>query len=412
MTSALGATDRVLLFSSDCHGGLQPEHYAPWLESAYHDELERYIRRNDARLGDTTAIHKNAPDRERRVAYATDLAFRLAELESQGYVGEVIYPDEAGENEIPFTGYFGGPAHHPIELYAAALRAYNRWLGEAATSGRQLGLMLVPLHSPDYARREVERARDAGLRGIMPAFDGLDRTTQFCDAKYDAVWAACTAENLAVHFHVGSGTPWAISDLDPSAKGVNRFEGMLWCHRPLWQMVFGGVLERHPELRLVFAETFSDWMPRAFDAMDGSWDRLDDRSACPRRPSEYRSQVFLGSSLLSLRELEIRDEIGVDSMMFGPDYPHARGPWSCTTQYLRMTLGELHVPEHEARAIVGENIVRLYDLDVQALASIAEQVGPTIDEILAPPTQDVLDSIPGHLRKPLEEMRQRGPSYF
>jgi predicted TIM-barrel fold metal-dependent hydrolase len=247
-------------------------------------------------LGDKVSAHRNVPDRDRRVAFATDLQFRIKELEAQGYVGEVIYPDEAADNEIPFTGYFGGPGPYPPDLYMASLRAYNRWLGESAVPGQQIGLMLLPLHDPAYAVEQVEGARDAGLCGIMPAFDGADRSTQLFDPKCDQVWAACAAEGLPVHFHTGSGAPWAIFDFSPGAMGVNRFEGMLWCHRPLWQMILGGVLERHPRLKLVFAETFSDWVPRAFEAMDSAWARLDDHSLCPRPPSSYRcDQVFLGS---------------------------------------------------------------------------------------------------------------------
>jgi hypothetical protein len=99
-------------------------------------------------------------------------------------------------------------------------------------------------------------------------------------------------------------------------------------------------------------------------------------------------------------------------MMYGPDFPHARGPWTCATQYLRLTLGELNVPEPEARAIVGENLVRLYGLDIDKLTLIADHVGPTIDDILTSPASEAEEAVPGYLRTPLEQMRNRTPSYF
>ena len=91
-------------------------------------------------------------------------------------------------------------------------------------------------------------------------------------------------------------------------------------------MIWGGVLERHPRLKLVLTEVGSGWVVGALESMDHTWRRSylrrDVREVVPDAPSDYfRRQCFLGSSLLSQAETQARHIIGVDKMMVGVDYP-------------------------------------------------------------------------------------------
>src|SRR5689334_13050274 len=98
------AAEWVMLISADCHGGPKPADYGPWIEERYVGDLARYVAENRPLAGDRIRNRPGMQDRDRRVAFATDPAFRLAELEGQGFVGEVIFPDPSDDNEIPFTG--------------------------------------------------------------------------------------------------------------------------------------------------------------------------------------------------------------------------------------------------------------------------------------------------------------------
>ena len=86
-------------------------------------------------------------------------------------------------------------------------------------------------------------------------------------------------------------------------------------------------------------------------------------------------------------EIEHRDEIGVDHVMFGRDYPHTEGTWPNTLDFL----GDLFagVPESDARKILGENAIRFFGFDAAALAAVADRVGPTVEQITGgPPALD------------------------
>jgi hypothetical protein len=72
-------------------------------------------------------------------------------------------------------------------------------------------------------------------------------------------------------------------------------------------------------------------------------------------------------------ELAMRHEIGVDSMAFGRDYPHAEGTWPNTVEYLSDIFRD--VPEAEVRAILGENLIGFLGLDRAHLVTVAERIG-------------------------------------
>jgi hypothetical protein len=89
-----------------------------------------------------------------------------------------------------------------------------------------------------------------------------------------------------------------------------------------------------------------------------------------------------GISFIHKCEVDMRHEIGVETVSFGRDYPHTESTWPNTVEYLR---GLLHgVPEPEVRSILGENVIRFLGLDRAKLAAIAQRIGPTYDEIAGP----------------------------
>ena len=75
----------------------------------------------------------------------------------------------------------------------------------------------------------------------------------------------------------------------------------------------------------------------------------------------------------------MRHGIGVNTMMWGSDYPHPEGTWPHTRERLHQTFEG--VPEGEMRAMLGENAVGVYGFDREKLAAEAERVCPLPSEI-------------------------------
>ena len=76
----------------------------------------------------------------------------------------------------------------------------------------------------------------------------------------------------------------------------------------------------------------------------------------------------------------MRHEIGVETILFGRDYPHPEGTWPHTREWLRDAFAG--VPEDELRLMLGENAIRFFGLDRDRLAEIAKRIGPTVEEII------------------------------
>jgi predicted TIM-barrel fold metal-dependent hydrolase len=244
---------------------------------------------------------------------------------------------------------------------------------------------------PEYAYGEVKKARALGLRGVMLQWDGVDPSfPPMYDGRFDAMWAACVEDDLPVNFHSGSGTHPGMYDRgDPVEEVLYVCESYFWVRRPLWRLILGGVLERHPNLKVGFVEMHADWIPRTLRSLDYLWTgRVSDalRATCPRPPSEYWArQCFVGAHAASLVEMEMLDEFAPGTFTYGTDFPHPGSAWGNSLEFLQATMGAAGVSEPAARAILGENVAKIYGVDVAKLAPIVERVGPTPEEILTVP---------------------------
>jgi len=249
---------------------------------------------------------------------------------------------------------------------------------------RHAGLALLgPVADVDAAVREVERARDAGLRGVVVRSQPFD-APPWNHPRYEPLWSACEALEMPVHTH-GGETP-EYGDL-PGSRSIWFTEVCWHAHRLFWHLLWAGVLERHPRLRLVFTEQFADWVPDLLHQLDalhaGAVAGMTRDAALRLRPSEvWARQCTLGGSFLTRRECERRQAIGVGNLMWGSDFPHDEGVWPRTREALHETFDG--VPEPELRAILGANAVRLYGLDGERLRRVAARIGPRPEDFAAP----------------------------
>jgi len=151
----------------------------------------------------------------------------------------------------------------------------------------------------------------------------------------------------------------------------------------MWQLMLGGVFDRHPDLKLIMSEVRVDWIPATLRHLDSLYDEHHADLPAEQRPSDYwRSNCLAGASFVHKAEVEMRHELGVDTVSFGRDYPHPEGTWPNTKDWLRDAFAG--VPDDEVRLILGENAIRFLGLDRAPLAEIAAHIGPPIDDITGP----------------------------
>jgi hypothetical protein len=124
-----------------------------------------------------------------------------------------------------------------------------------------------------------------------------------------------------------------------------------------------------------------DWIPAALRFLDQVFDERRADVPATRKPSEYwHTNCIAGASFIHKAEVEMRHELGIETILFGRDYPHFESTWPHTRQWLQEAFRG--VPEDELRLMLGENAIGFFGLDRERLAEIASRIGPTVDDII------------------------------
>ncbi|MCB1708906.1 MAG: amidohydrolase, partial [Halioglobus sp.] len=322
---------------------------------------------------------------------------RLNMLAGDGIAAEVLFPDGITEfNTPPFGAGLGlSPRDAVPELQWAGAMAHNRWLAEFCANDpvRHIGVASIPLlWDVQQAVEAVRWCVDNGLRAVMiPTLWG--EHPPYHHTRYDPFWEVCEDLGVIVHFHSGPaphpeyfGQNWPVEDSSeqlPGAMGVYVSEVMWWLYRPLTFMIWGGVFERYPKLKVVIVEGGTMFMlPPWLRLLDHNYRDVqfsaklgDFRSHLSMAPSEYyRRNIAIGASCVPRADLELRTAIGTDQIMWGSDYPHPEGTWPNTAEYFKTTFSDF--PEADGRKILGDNAVRFYGLDRAKLQVVANRIGP------------------------------------
>ncbi len=150
-----------------------------------------------------------------------------------------------------------------------------------------------------------------------------------------------------INVHAGSGLP-EYGELD-IARAIMLVELPWFSHRALWHLIFGGVLERFPNLKVALTEQGVAWLPRGLETLDWFYGRMVHGGAAEAlyfgaaaqgmtmKPSEYFARnVWVGASFLRSSESALRPQFGGDRIMWGDDYPHSEGTWPFSREALRV----------------------------------------------------------------------------
>jgi predicted TIM-barrel fold metal-dependent hydrolase len=387
-----------VIVSSDSHAGLPTERYREYLASRHHAAFDEFLAERHQALVAMTALGVRDEDyanrwfeeHEEDLRGGWDAAKRDEELDGDGVAGEVVFPDaDAVESRtcVPFGAGLGMSGDMDPVLGLAGAQAHNRWLAElcATSPDRRRGVALVPITAPlDDVLAEIRRAKASGLAAVMiPAMWMSQRP--YHDRSYDPVWALCQELEMPIATHSGPADRDSYGD----HLGIYVTEVVWWPARPLWFMLFSGVFDRFPRLRMGVTEAGCWWVP----GLLWFWDRLylgqkgseklgadPWKGALQMRPTEYFDRnCYIGASNTKRRELGLRYEIGVDNILWGNDFPHPEGTWPSTREWLRKTFHD--IPIDETRRMLGLAAAEVYGFDLDALRPIADMVGPTPEEL-------------------------------
>lgn len=342
-----------------------------WYVDGYKTMSFLGIQTGDRFEGDPTVLRTSATFDEVRSAVLHPRLY-IEENESDGVWGSVLYPSQG-------LVLFSVPVS---DVVTAAMKGYNDWLAEFCSedSGRLKGIAMVNLDDVEDAVAELQRCRDIGLSGALISV--LPPSWQPYRAPvYDRFWAA--AQDLEMPLSLHTATDRAdprvgaaafrlnVKDVPPSAFVNSDFQ----VRQTLADMIYSGVFERFPRLRVGSVEHEVGWIPFFLSRLDYAY---TDR---PRRGPEWRrfvepgvlpSDFFRRNVFVSFQEdphgLRLRDVFGVRALMWGSDYPHTESTFPRSRKILDRILAGIN--EDEARRIVCTNCSELYGFDVPAMATV------------------------------------------
>jgi predicted TIM-barrel fold metal-dependent hydrolase len=291
-------------------------------------------------------------DGRRGVRRLTDPHLRLKDQERDGVQAEVLYGILGASDRL-----------QDPEAAAELMRIYNEWLADfcGAHPERYAGLACIPSLSIEAAVAEIERvAKRGGARGIEVA-NSHDMPALY-DPVWEPLWAAAHAAGLPVHFHTIGGKRPDWSTLPPRvaraafATHITGFQ--LGMANVLMGVIFGGVLERYPQLKIVIGESGIGWIPYILDRMDLEWEDQFKDLGLSMRPSDYWRRQCKATYQTDRIGIALIEELGPETIMWGSDFPHPDGIWPDSQEFIARELG--HLPEATRRKVVCENAGRLY----------------------------------------------------
>ena len=400
------------LISADSHITEPPDMYRDYIDPKFRDRAP-YVER-DENLGDSYVLGEGLPSIPVGIIAAAgkdpieiradgvifddmhaggwDSNERLKDQDVDGLSAEVIYPT---------IGMM--LCNHPdFELKRACFHGYNRWLTEFCSEApeRLLGAGQVAMHDPKEAIADLEAIKKQGLRGVM--LPGHPAAEDYDHPCYDDFFRAALELDLPLSFHIltAKAAAYRVSALNgfmTTIRGNQDVMGML---------VFGGVFDRHPDLKVVCVEADAGWVPHFMYRMDHAYLRhrhwITPGKELGKKPSAYFDQNIYATfqddwSGFGAARAEL---MGVDRLMWANDFPHSDStwPWSqpLLAQHIQGLTGDV------CDRILYRNVAELYNIDLDKLtlnkADLSPREGSTVEgyNTVAYKNAGKMADLPGH----------------
>ena len=254
-----------------------------------------------------------------------------------------------------------------FDLYVDSFRAYNRWVADfcSADARRLRPINYIPTLDVAQAVSMMRDARSNGCCAVnLPAFpqsaavfNKADAQAQaltgdansarsYRDAEFDALWATACDLDLAITFHLGARISRFtdktnfLPDMPMARLAMCEIAGIL---------IYGGVFDRFPSLRVGLIESGVGWMPWATEFMDRTWEMQRHWTECDIRnpPSYYFDQNLHASFIYDPVGVHLRHHPGCKNIMWSSDYPHSETTFPKSQDALRRIFQGVPAPERD-----------------------------------------------------------------
>ena len=284
-----------------------------------------------------------------------DLDVRGRHLDIEGIEQEIVYP----QSLLAFI------RHPDQEVQELIYRTYNEYLAVLGKRrpGRFHGVGICGnWWDPAKAETAIRQIVDLGLKTFMlplsPGLDAQGKPIDYAGKAMDRLWAVAAEAGLPVSFHIGE----VPNNSTRGGFGTFFIVQAAPFRRVFGNLIFGGILDRNPSLRIVFAEGGINWVAGALQDAEltyGAHRKIYD-IVPKRRPSQYWHDNMYATFQTDAVGLHLLDTIGADRVMWAQDYPHGEGTFGYTADAIQQIVSV--TTAQQSRMILGGTAVRLYRL--------------------------------------------------
>ncbi len=289
---------------------------------------------------------------------AYDAHAMIGENEEDGIWGSVLQPSQG-------LFWYRVP---DSRLLSEICRVYNDWIADFCKPypDRLKGIAMLNVDDVEDACQELERVSRLGLVGcFIPVSPQADKP--YRHPIYERLWWTAQDLNMPLLLHIGTprgGVPGCEFTMNlGELTGAGRSTTDYWVRYSLSAMLFAGVFDRYPRLKIGSVEHEASWIPHWLKQMDFTYlERPVFTKGWKSRegmlPSDYWKRNMFVEFMEDDLGVQLRDRIGVENMLWGSDYPHAEATWPRSQQFLeRMFAG---VPEADLRKITSDNAAKMF----------------------------------------------------
>jgi predicted TIM-barrel fold metal-dependent hydrolase len=279
---------------------------------------------------------------------------RLQDMDKEGVEKEVVFGNAT-------TGLLFGK---DLEARDATIRIYNEYLAEfgSLAPGRFHGVAYVNYWDDSRFEKSIREVRDLGLKTFMlpqkPGKNTRGQEIAYASEEMDDFWSFIEESGLPVCFHIGENAAEGRGGL-----GISFMMNLAGFRKSVGELIFGGIFDRHPKLRVAFMEGGINWGPAMVQDAEliyGSFYRCLDWKLA-HEPRYYWDKHCYVTFMTDQLGLGMLDKVGADRVMWAADYPHAESTFGYSWTAMREIVAAA-ASEADARKMLGGTAMEFFAL--------------------------------------------------